>query len=92
MASSDDVRDLFAPPRVLAADGGEPGELLLRSAEELGEYPVTVVHSLREWAGIAPEHPLISERARGDWRTVSVAHSLQSRVRVTGTGRSNCPF
>jgi hypothetical protein len=57
-----------------------------------GEYPVAMVHSLREWAGIAPEHPLISERARGDWRTVSVAHSLQSRVRVTGTGRSNCPF
>ena len=57
--------------RVLAVDGGEPGELLLRSAEELGDYPVTVVHSLREWAGIAPEHPLISERARGDWRTVS---------------------
>jgi hypothetical protein len=54
MASSDGVRDLFAPPRVLAADGGEPGELLLRSAGELGEYPVTVLHSLREWAGIAP--------------------------------------
>jgi hypothetical protein len=51
MASSDGVRDLFATPRVLAADGGEPGELLLRSAGELGEYPVTVVHGLREWAG-----------------------------------------
>jgi hypothetical protein len=76
MASSDDVRDLFAPPRVLAADGGEPGELQLRSAEELGEYPVTVVHSLREWAGIAPEHPLISERARGDWRTVSYGRAV----------------
>ena len=49
----------------------EVRDLLLRSAEELGEYPVTVVHSLREWAGIAPEHPLISERDRGDWRTVS---------------------
>jgi len=48
MASSDGVRDLFAPPQVLAADGGEPGELLLRPAGELGEYPVTVVHSLRE--------------------------------------------
>jgi feruloyl-CoA synthase len=76
MASSDGVRDLFAPPRVLAADGGEPGELLLRPAGELGEYPVTVVHSLREWAGIAPEHPLISERARGDWRTVSYGRAV----------------
>jgi hypothetical protein len=41
-----------------------------------GEYPVTVVHSLREWAGIAPEHPLISERARGDWRTVSYRRAV----------------
>jgi hypothetical protein len=64
--ASDGIRDLFAPPQVLAAAGGEPGELLLRPAAELGEYPLTVVHSLREWAGIAPEHPLISERARGD--------------------------
>jgi len=37
---------------------------------------VTVVHSLREWAGIAPEHPLISERARGDWRTVSYGRAV----------------
>ena len=87
MASTDGARELFAPPRVLAADGGEPGELLLRSAQELGDYPVTVVHSLREWAGIAPEHPLISERARGDWRT-----SATDAPRVTGTGRSNGPF
>src|SRR6201997_2499722 len=71
MASSEGVQELFAPPRVLAVEGGDPGELLLRSVQELGDYPVTVVHSLREWAGIAPEHPLISERARGDWRTVS---------------------
>ena len=26
MASTDGVRDLFAPPRVLAVDGGETGE------------------------------------------------------------------
>ena len=37
---------------------------------------MTVVHSLREWAGIAPEHPLISERARGDWRTVSYGRAV----------------
>jgi hypothetical protein len=66
MAGGDGVQDLFAPPRVLASDGAEPGELLLRSAQEQGDYPVTVVHSLRAWAGITPEHPLISERARGD--------------------------
>jgi hypothetical protein len=54
MVSSGGVRDLFAPPRTIAAASGEPGVLLLRSAEELGEYPVTVVHSLRAWATIHP--------------------------------------
>jgi hypothetical protein len=52
------------------------GASRLRSADELGKYPVTVVHSLRESAGIAPEHPLISERARGDWRTVSFRRAV----------------
>ena len=47
MVSSGGVRDLFAPPRTIAAASGKPSVLLLRSAEELGEYPVTVVHSLR---------------------------------------------
>jgi feruloyl-CoA synthase len=76
MASDHGARDLFAPPRVLAADGGTPGELLLRSADELGEYPATVVHSLRDWAGIAPEHPLVSERVQGDWHTVSYSQAV----------------
>jgi feruloyl-CoA synthase len=71
MVSSGGVRDLFAPPRTIAAASGEPGVLLLRSAEELGEYPVTVVHSLRAWATIAPNYPLVAERDRGGWRTVS---------------------
>src|SRR4029077_10450701 len=51
--------------------------------QELGEYPVTVVHSLRESAGIAPEHPLISERARGDWRCST--RCLASRRRECGS-------
>ena len=76
MVSSGGVRDLFAPPRTIAAAGGEPGALLLRSAEELGEYPVTVVHSLRGWARIAPKHPLVSERRQGNWYTVSYGSAV----------------
>ena len=76
MVSTGGVSDLFAAPRTIAAASGEPGVLLLRSAQELGEYPVTVVHSLREWARIAPEHPLISERDRGGWRTVSYGRAV----------------
>ena len=94
------VRDLLRR-RGARRRGREPGELLLRSAEELGDYPVTVVHSLREWAGIAPEHPLISERARGDWRTVSygraaaaadaIGQALLDRGLGPGARCSCCP-
>jgi hypothetical protein len=37
---------LFASPNVVADPVGD-GCLLLRSAEPLGEHPVTVIHSLR---------------------------------------------
>jgi feruloyl-CoA synthase len=76
MVSNGGIRLLFAPPRTIAAASGEPGVLLLRSAEELGEYPVTVVHSLRAWATIAPNYPLVAERDRGGWRTVSYGRTV----------------
>ena len=60
---------LFASPAVVA----EPAAgdcLLLRSAEPLGGYPVSVIHSLRGWALEEPDHPLVAERAAGgSWRT-----------------------
>ena len=43
---------LFATPRVTAVRDGDA--VLLRSAEPLGEYPVSVVHSVREHARLAP--------------------------------------
>ena len=55
---------LFASPAVVA----EPAAgdcLLLRSAEPLGGYPVSVIHSLRGWALEEPDHPLVAERAAG---------------------------
>jgi feruloyl-CoA synthase len=68
---------LFAEPRVVASrpdgpGGTDPdGTLLLASAEPLGDYPVSVVHSLRAWALADPGHPLVAERAPGgEWRTV----------------------
>jgi feruloyl-CoA synthase len=48
------------------------GGLVLRSAQPLGDYPVTVVHSLRKWSQADPEHPLVAERGPdGGWRTHS---------------------
>ncbi len=32
---------------------------------------MSVVHSMREWARLGADHPLIAERAGGGWRTVS---------------------
>jgi hypothetical protein len=46
---------LFAPPSI-RADAGD-GSVLLRSTEPLGDYPVTVVHSVRAWAAGDPGHP-----------------------------------
>ncbi len=62
---------LFAPPDVVAEPAGADC-LLLRSAEPLGAYPVSVIHSLRGWALADPGHPLVAERAAdGSWRTCS---------------------
>jgi feruloyl-CoA synthase len=83
MVNSPDVlASLFAAPHVVAAGEGQPGAgegqpgagggMVLRSAEPLGEYPPTVVHSLRAWAKSDPGHPLVAERAvGGGWRTCS---------------------
>ena len=67
---------LFAPPRVIAVGDGERGAIVLRSVERLGEYPVSVVHSLRDHARLAPGQPLIAERACGDWRTVTYSQAV----------------
>ena len=62
---------LFAPPGIVAEGTGD-GCLLVQSAEPLGDYPVTVLHSMRAWARQDPGYPLVAERARdGRWRTCS---------------------
>jgi feruloyl-CoA synthase len=62
---------LFASPAIAAVEAPEPrpdGSLILRSAEPLGDYPVTVVHSLRAWALADPSRLLVAERGPdGAW-------------------------
>ena len=66
---------MFAKVRVTAVPDGEA--TLLRSAEELGDYPVTVLHSLRQHAAASPGHPLVAERDSGaGWRTVGYGAAL----------------
>jgi feruloyl-CoA synthase len=60
---------LFTPPRIVAEAADPAGTLILRSAEPLGEYPATVVHSVRAWAQAGPGHLLVAEREPGGaWR------------------------
>src|SRR5579863_934972 len=67
--------DVFAVPNIVSEPAGD-GCLLLRSAEPLGEYPRTVLHSLRAWAERDPGHPLIAERAAGGWATASYGEAV----------------
>ncbi|MGH3281560.1 MAG: feruloyl-CoA synthase [Trebonia sp.] len=69
---------LFAPPRIIGAGAGRDA-IVLRSAEPLGDYPVTVVHSVREHARTAPGHLLIAERygnALSCWRCCSYGEAV----------------
>ena len=66
---------LFAAPRVTAA--AEDGALVIRSAEPLAGYPVTVMHSVRAWAAADPGHPMVAERtADGGWRTCGYGEAV----------------
>src|SRR6202034_1621733 len=55
------------------------GSLLLRSAQSPGDWPDTVVHSLRIWAMRQPYRPLVAERdATGEWRMSSYGESASA--------------
>ncbi len=43
-------KPLFAKVRIIAEKAGFDGVLLLHSADELGDYPATVLHDVRAWA------------------------------------------
>ena len=83
---------LFAAPRVTAESAAD-GSVLLRSAEPLGDYPATVIHSLRAWADIDPDHLLVAERAPGGgWRrcgygaAVAAADAISQALLERGLG------
>ena len=71
---------LFASPQavVQAADGNAgDGSVVLRSADTLGAYPATVMHSVRAWAETDPAYPLVAERGPGGaWRTCSYGEAV----------------
>jgi feruloyl-CoA synthase len=71
---------LFARPDIVAEPDPEiEGGLILRSREPLGDYPVTVVHSLHAWAAADPAHPLVAERIPHTpvgWRVVTYGQAV----------------
>jgi feruloyl-CoA synthase len=99
MARNTDVpASLFAPPRI-TVERPRPGalndDIVLRSAEALGGYPATVVHSLRAHARAEPERLVVAER-RGDpaagWRgcgygeAVAAANAIGQALLERGLG------
>ena len=73
---------LFAPPHI-TVESPRPGALshgmVLRSAQTLDDYPVTVVHSVREHARAAPDHLMTAERHQnhaGGWRGCSYGRAV----------------
>ena len=87
---------LFAAPRIVTGPGGPrdaDGTVLLRSANPLGGYPVTVVHSLRTWAEAGPDDLLAAERGPdGAWQpchygaAVAAADSIGQALLDRGLG------
>jgi len=73
---------LFAKPDIVADATAASGTLVLRSAQPLGDYPVTVMHSVRDWAARDPGHPMVAERdgtaAGAGWRTVSYGEAVRA--------------
>ena len=62
---------LFTSPNVVS-ENADDGSVILRSADPLGAYPSTVMHSVRAWAGLDPDHLLVAERGpAGAWRSCS---------------------
>jgi feruloyl-CoA synthase len=99
MAGNNDMPlSLFAPPRIRVEEprpGALSDGLVLRSAETLADYPVTVVHSLREQARADPGHLLVAERQRdpaSGWRgcgygaAVAAADSIGQALLDRGLG------
>ena len=69
---------LFTPPSTMLQECTD-GSLLLRSAQPPGDWPDTVVHSLRIWAMKQPYKPLVAERdALGEWRECSYGEAASA--------------
>ncbi len=79
------MTSLFATPRIVREDRAD-GAILLRSADPLGPHPATLLHSLRSWAEVDPDHAIVAERDLvGGWREVSYGEAVQA-ARAIGEG------
>lgn len=72
---------LFSTPDV-RVETRTDGSLVLRSAEPLGEHPITVLHSFRSWADRDPDHVLVAERDGDGWRELTYGDALRSALAV----------
>ncbi len=67
---------LYAVPRISRSITPN-GEILLKSEEQLGSYPKSLIEMLRSWAAADFHHPLAAERtAGGGWSYCSYGQAL----------------
>ena len=68
---TDAAEPMFTSPNVVSEDADD-GSVILCSADTLGAYPSTVMHSVRARADLKPDHLLVAERGPGGaWRGCS---------------------
>ena len=60
------MAETFAVPRIVSERWAD-GTLILRSAEQLADHPVSVVHSFRAGREAHPGRLLLAERVHGAW-------------------------
>ncbi len=73
---------LFASPEVVVSKAAD-GSVVLCSADPLGAYPATVMHSVRAWAEADPGHPLVAERGPGGaWRGCTYGEAVAAAIGI----------
>jgi feruloyl-CoA synthase len=74
------ARSLSFAPAEVDVERRDDGEIVLRSAHALGEYPRHLSEMLRRWAAAAPDRVLLSEREEGGGRRLVTWREARQRV------------
>ncbi|PLX40831.1 MAG: feruloyl-CoA synthase [Deltaproteobacteria bacterium] len=64
-------------PAALEVAYRDGGEMVLRSPQELAEYPTNICENLKKWAELAGDRTFIAQRnSEGEWESVTYSQAL----------------